>query len=138
MAFSTISLSPGIFSDEASGDAESRYVASDMIRFHRGRPQILGGWQAATSDLVPGVARQIIQWADTDGREYAAIGTHKRVQILFGGELTDITPLSPPGPSARHPSPRPRARRPSRSPTPRTVWRWTRRSFWPQPRRLVD
>jgi hypothetical protein len=97
MAFSTISLSPGIFSDEASGDAESRYVASDMIRFHRGRPQILGGWQAATSDLVPGVARQIIQWADTDGREYAAIGTHKRVQILFGGELTDITPLESSG-----------------------------------------
>ena len=97
MSFSTISLAPGIFSDEASGDAESRYVASDMIRFHRGRPQILGGWQAATSDLVPGVARQIIQWADTDGTEYVAIGTNRRVQILAGGQLTDITPLESSG-----------------------------------------
>ena len=45
MPFSTLTLAPGVFSDEATGDAESRYVDSDLVRFHRGRAQIIGGWQ---------------------------------------------------------------------------------------------
>lgn len=103
MPFSTLTLAPGVFSDEATGDAESRYVDSDLVRFHRGRAQIIGGWQNATADLVPGVARQIIQWADILGNELVAIGTHRRVQLLEGGQLTDITPLEATGTYSSNP-----------------------------------
>ena len=97
MTFSTLTISPGIFADESAGDAEGRYISSDMMRFWRGRPQIIGGWQSAASGTVPGSPRQIIQWAAIDGTEYTAIATHRRVQLLSGGTLVDITPVESSG-----------------------------------------
>ena len=103
MTFTTLTVAPGIYADEAPGDAEGRYVASDMVRFYRGRPQSIGGWQTATDSQVVGVPRGIIQWANTSGQVYVVIGTHRRVMVLKSTDLYDITPLEDSGTLAADP-----------------------------------
>lgn len=85
-------LPPGLVSDDTRMAAKGRYTDGSNVRFWEGMPQIIGGWEGLTSTLLTGVCRNIFQWSDALGLLNYAFGTHKRLQILVGGGLYDVTP----------------------------------------------
>jgi len=91
--FQEIVFKPGINKNNTPYGNEGGWINGDKIRFSEGRPRKIGGWQRQTSDVITGVARDIRSWTSLDSDRYLGIGTHKKVQIFFGGEYHDITPI---------------------------------------------
>lgn len=88
-----IVLKPGINKNNTSYGNEGGWIDGDKVRFRDGRPRKIGGWQKQSSDTVTGVARDIISWTSLDFAKYLGIGTHSNVEIFFGGDYHDITPI---------------------------------------------
>jgi hypothetical protein len=108
----------------------SQYTASDpltwfdadKVRFQKGRPKQIGGWQdyslqtafpvdevvdavGPTYDWSPtgeqtayyrGVCRSIFDWVTSTGYKHLGIGTNTKFYIEYGNFLYDITPLRDP------------------------------------------
>lgn len=89
-----IKVLPGINRGVTEYQAEGAWVSADKMRFHQDIPEKLGGWAKKPSDnSYYGVARAIHPWADLDGVQRVALGTHNSVWIEQGGLYSDITPI---------------------------------------------
>lgn len=91
--YTEIPMNPGVFLDDTPAKAEGFYTNADKIRFVRGIPQVMGGWEAVTSDMVSGKCRGIHAWADVDTLKWAAFGTHTHLYALNDSDVYDITPV---------------------------------------------
>jgi hypothetical protein len=96
-----LNIAPGVNKDITEYAAEGYWVSSDKVRFQDGRAEKLGGWvveqttQASVSgrNTFYGIARDIITWKDLENKKYLALGTHEKLQLLYGGKYYDITPV---------------------------------------------
>ena len=80
---------------DATGLTTNHWVESTNIRFVRGRPEKLGGWQRVlfeVGDTLEGIARTIFGGMIA-GKGRTAIGTHSHLYSLIGSALSDITPV---------------------------------------------
>ncbi|MEQ8510091.1 MAG: hypothetical protein RIB43_13880 [Rhodospirillaceae bacterium] len=93
MTYINLTFQPGIYKDDSPLSAEGFFIDADKIRFVRGKPQTIGGWETASTDILTGVCRGIHPWLDNLGQVYAAFGTHERLHVFFDGEVYDITPV---------------------------------------------
>ncbi len=88
-----LSLPPGLTDDETAFSEQARWRDGSNVRFWRGRPEVIGGWERfANSDLI-GVCRAILPWTDTSGLMNTAFGTHSALMIEQSGLLYDVTPF---------------------------------------------
>lgn len=85
-------IPPGLNGDDTTYAAAGRWADASNVRFYRGRPQVIGGWESLTTDLLTGVCRNVFNWSDNDGSLNIAFGTHSALQVWVGGGLYDITP----------------------------------------------
>lgn len=93
--YGKISFQPGVFPDDSPLDAEGFFVDSDKIRFVRGKPQTIGGWERFTSETFLGIARGLYAWGDRSRNPYLAIGTNLRLNAYdVDGNEYDITPVT--------------------------------------------
>ncbi|MBP2311881.1 hypothetical protein [Azospirillum soli] len=92
MPLTSLTIAPGIVTDETPTAAEGRYTAADKVRFRDGRPEVVGGWEAAITSKVTGVCRGLHVWSDNSGAPHVGIGTHSKLHVYVGGGLYDITP----------------------------------------------
>lgn len=92
MPLQTFNLAPGLNRDDTPLASEGGYINADKVRFVAGRPQLIGGWQAATSAVFTGIARGAHAWATLTGRRVLAWGTHAKLYVMIGGSIRDITP----------------------------------------------
>lgn len=83
----------GVYTEQTDRGAQGKYKDSDKVRFRKGLPEKIGGWQRFASVLLKGLARRIWDWASLDGRLWSAIGTESKLYLLQGVVLYDITPL---------------------------------------------
>ena len=70
------------------------YTDMDRMRFYRGAPETLGGWQSVTFDnsaAISGCPRSIFSLFFGSKTHYI-IGTNLRLYDLVGSQLTNITP----------------------------------------------
>ncbi len=89
-----LKIPPGIVLDDTTFATDgSAWYDCDKVRFWRGRPEVIGGWEKLSLDLVSGVCRTVYPWTDNAGTLNVAFGTHSHLQVWLGGELFDITPL---------------------------------------------
>tara|TARA_R100000655_G_scaffold18359_1_gene38642 strand:- start:8482 stop:10326 length:1845 start_codon:yes stop_codon:yes gene_type:complete len=88
---------PGVDKQDTAYSAgdERKYVDSDFVRFHYGKPERWGGWQNLPNPnkTIVGVVRDTHSWVGLDGTRYLALGTDRKLYIYQGGALSDITPL---------------------------------------------
>lgn len=92
--FAKIELRPGLDRRGTEYQSASRFWDADLVRWHLGRMQPIGGWQAFGAALT-GTARGIATWVNNNGVGRAAIGTESHLYTLTaGGTLEDRTPLS--------------------------------------------
>ena len=92
-----LKFKPGVDKQDTAYSAgdERKYVDSDFVRFHYGKPERWGGWQNLTNPnkTIVGVVRDTHSWVGLDGTRYLALGTDRKLYIYQGGALSDITPL---------------------------------------------
>ena len=77
--------------------ATPHYVEADKIRFVNNKPEEIGGWQEYITDdpnNIIGLARSFFSYQSQDSNSTRSIiGTHKRVYVLYGIGLLNITPF---------------------------------------------
>lgn len=88
-----LAIAPGIFTEQTDRGAKGRWKSGDKVRFRRGLPEKLGGWEQLAPQFL-GVARNILDWSSLDGTLWSAIGTDLKLYLWqSNGTLYDITPL---------------------------------------------
>lgn len=90
-----IQIPPGVIVDDTTFEVgQTAWADVNNIRFWRGQPQVIGGWQRLMTTALTGVCRNIFPWTDNAGTLNIAFGTHSHLEVWVGGSLYDITPAS--------------------------------------------
>jgi hypothetical protein len=87
-----LDLQPGVVSGGAPSSGIGRFTKSNLVRWVGNSILPIGGWAKACATQVDGKARAAIAWRQNDYTLRTAIGTHKKLYILYGGSLFDVTP----------------------------------------------
>ena len=93
MPFAKFKFQPGINKEGTNYSNEGGWFDADKIRFRKGRPERIGGWQKNSSNSFIGTARKIHVYKDADQIQYNLIGTHKKLYVQQGNVFYDITPI---------------------------------------------
>ena len=75
---------PGLYTLNTDRGSKNRWKDGDKVRFHKGLPQKLGGWekQNAASPML-GICRAAIDWQGLDTTKYQAFATNQRLYVYF-------------------------------------------------------
>ena len=92
-----LKFQPGIDKQDTAYSAgdQRKYVDSDFVRFHYGKPERWGGWAYLPNPnkTIVGVVRDTHSWVGLDGIRYLALGTDRKLYIYTEGAVYDITPI---------------------------------------------
>ena len=92
-----LKFQPGIDKQDTAYSAgdQRKYVDSDFVRFHYGKPERWKGWSYLPNPnkTIVGVVRDTHSWIGLDGTRYLALGTDRKLYIYSDGAITDITPI---------------------------------------------
>lgn len=85
---------PGIYKETSDLAAGQRWVEGNRVRFFKGQPQPIGGWQEIENEnSIQGVPRGAVDWVTLDSARLISVGTNKRLYIWQGGTFYNITPI---------------------------------------------
>lgn len=94
MPLTTFNFKPGINKEETDYSNENGWVDGNLIRFRKGRPEKIGGWEKQSeTNTYLGSARALHSWISLGGARYLGIGTHLKYYIEEGAAYNDITPI---------------------------------------------
>jgi len=93
MPLSKLQFRPGINREVTAYTNEGGWFDSDQIRFSKGFPEKIGGWQKRGIDNYLGTCRALHPWVALDRDQFMGVGTNLKYYIDRGGEYNDITPL---------------------------------------------
>ena len=93
MPLSKLQFNPGVNREVTAYTNEGGWFDSDNVRFQKGYPEKIGGWQKRGIDNFLGTCRALHPWVALDRDQYIGVGTHLKYYIDRGGEYNDITPL---------------------------------------------
>ena len=75
---------PGINREGTNYSNEGGWFDADKVRFRKGRPERIGGWQKQSLSSFIGTCRKIYPYKATDGSDYITLGTHQKFYVLEG------------------------------------------------------
>ena len=88
-----LKLPPGVSSNGTEYENKGRYYSADLVRWHMGKLQPIGGWsELVAAGTLTGTPRAIHTWKGAAA--YAAIASEEGLWTLEGSTLTDRTPLA--------------------------------------------
>ena len=93
MALRKFVFQPGINKEGTNYSNEGGWFDADKVRFRKGRPERIGGWEKQTSNSYRGTARKIHVYNTIDQDYYNILGTHKKLYAQQGTTFHDITPI---------------------------------------------
>jgi len=93
MPLTQLNFLAGIDTENTQTGAEGRWVDCDKVRFRKGLPQKIGGWNKFSSSYYVGVGRALAAWFSLNGNRYESLATNKKVYIYQSGTNQDITPI---------------------------------------------
>lgn len=96
MSRQDLKLAPGLWGDDTTYGSKGRWGDGNNVRFRLGLPEVIGGWESLTLELLTGVCRSVFPWKDNDEVQNIGFGTHSALMVWQGGDLADITPYGPP------------------------------------------
>ena len=92
-----LKFQPGIDKQDTAYSAgdQRKYVDSDFVRFHYGKPERWQGWKYLPNPnkTIVGVVRDTHSWIGLDGTRYLALGTDRKLYLYSEGAVYDITPI---------------------------------------------
>lgn len=86
-------FAPGVNKEGTEYTADSGWYDSDKIRFRKGRPEQIGGWQKYSTNTFLGVCRSIHDWKAAAATDYLGLGTTLKYYVNRGDAYYDITPI---------------------------------------------
>lgn len=98
-----IEILPGLYTIQTDRGSKNRWKNGNKVRFHKGMPQKLGGWEASGEETFVGVCRGISDWQSLATERLIALGTHLKLYVQASGSYHNITPLSSSGTFANNP-----------------------------------
>jgi hypothetical protein len=93
MPFIKLQFRPGINREITSYSNEGGWRDCDKVRFQKGFPEQIGGWQQLSSDTFLGTCRALLPWVTLSGSQYIGVGTNLKYYVNSGGSFNDITPI---------------------------------------------
>ena len=93
MPFSKFVFKPGINKEGTNYSNEGGWFDADKIRFRKGRPERIGGWEKNSSNTFIGTCRKISSYKTANQSQYNILGTHKKLYAQEGTTFNDITPI---------------------------------------------
>jgi len=84
---------PGINTEGSDYSNEGGWFDADKVRFRKGRPERIGGWEKTNPDSFVGTCRKIYVYRSANQTDYTILGTHQKLYALQGDEFFDITPI---------------------------------------------
>ena len=93
MPLTQLNFLPGIDTENTETGAEGRWSNCDKVRFRKGLPQKIGGWEKFSLDYYVGRNSQIASWFSLDGSRYQGLGTDRKTYIYAAGTNQDVTPI---------------------------------------------
>lgn len=93
MPLAKIQFNPGVDKEGTEYTADAGWFDSDKIRFRKGRPEKIGGWQKFSTDSFLGICRSLHDWASLESIKYIGLGTNLKFYVAEGSSFNDITPI---------------------------------------------
>jgi hypothetical protein len=86
-------LRPGINREGTDYSNEGGWYDANLIRFRKGLPEKIGGWEKTTANTYLGTGRALHAWVNLAATKYLGIGTTYKYYILSGDSFNDVTPI---------------------------------------------
>ena len=93
MPLSKLQFKPGVNREITSYSNEGGWFDIDNVRFQKGYPQKIGGWQKRSSNSFLGTCRALHPWVSLARDQYVGVGTNLKYYIDEGGFYNDVTPF---------------------------------------------
>ena len=93
MPYAKYIFKPGIDREGTDYSNEGGWYDANLVRFRKGRPEKIGGWQKATTNYYLGTGRALHGWVDLAGTHYLGLGTTYKYYVELGSAFHDITPI---------------------------------------------
>ena len=84
---------PGINKEGTNYSNEYGWFDADKVRFRKGKPERIGGWDKFTEGSFIGTCRKLYPYKAIDGNQFIVLGTHQKLYILNGDNYYDINPI---------------------------------------------
>ena len=65
----------------------------NLVRFRKGLPEKIGGWEKAVTNSYLGTGRALLAWVDLDYTKYLGLGTTFKYYVNAGADYFDVTPI---------------------------------------------
>jgi len=93
MGLTKLQFRPGINREITSYSNEGGWHDCDKVRFQKGYPEQIGGWQRKSNNTFLGTCRALHPWVALNRAQYLGVGTSTKYYIESGGDFYDITPI---------------------------------------------
>jgi len=84
---------PGINKEGTNYSNEGGWFDSDKVRFRKGRPEKIAGWEKNSLNNFQGTCRSLHSYRDQGQTDYVGVGTHLKYYLKQGNNFNDITPI---------------------------------------------
>ena len=86
-------LRPGINREGTDYSNEGGWYDANLMRFRKGLPEKIGGWEKTTTNTYLGTGRALHAWVDLASTKYLGVGTTWKYYIMEGNSFNDVTPI---------------------------------------------
>jgi hypothetical protein len=93
MPLKKLVFKPGINREITRYSNDAGWYDCDKVRFRRGFPEKIGGWQRISSSTFLGVCRSLWNWVTLGSINLIGVGTNLKFYLEEGGGYNDITPI---------------------------------------------
>ena len=93
MPLQKLKIPGGVFKDRSDYAIDGKWIDSDKVRFQQGLPEPIGGWLKEANWSATGIPSQLQAWSNLNGDQLLAIGTEKKIHLVFNDTIYDITPI---------------------------------------------
>jgi hypothetical protein len=93
MALTKLIFQPGINKEMTDLMDKGGWVDANLVRFRKGLPEKIGGWEKTTTENYEGTGRALTAWVDLAATKYLGLGTTWKYYIKSGDLLDDVTPI---------------------------------------------
>ena len=93
MPLSKLQFKPGVNREVTAYTNEGGWFDIDYVRFQKGFPEKIGGWQKRSANSFLGSCRALHPWVSLNLDQYLGVGTNLKYYIDEGGYYNDITPI---------------------------------------------
>ena len=93
MALQKFLFNPGINKEGTDYTAEGGWFDGNLMRFRKGFPEKIGGWEKYLPDSFEGTGRKLHGWVTLDGTKLLGLGTRFKLYAQSADNYVDITPI---------------------------------------------